>query len=174
MKLTKEMIESHNPCSDGLEWYLRNGSSDLLKTLIDVNEYKPEWARWLYTRLMNLQQKREIAIFAAEQVLPIFEKKYPEDDRPRKAIEAAKLFLANDTPENRKAADAAYAAAYAAADAADAAYAAAAAADAAAAAYAAAAAADAAYAARKEMQIKIIKEAVRILEEGKNEPRRKD
>jgi hypothetical protein len=34
-----------------------------------------------------------LAVFAAEQVLSIFEKKYPKDKRPRKAILAAKNYL---------------------------------------------------------------------------------
>ena len=75
------------------------------------------------------------AILCAESVLKYFEDKYPDDDRPRKAIEAAKEYLKTKL------------AAYAAADAADAAYAAYAAADAADAARAAYAAAGAAYAA---------------------------
>jgi len=81
------------------------------------------------------------AIFAAEQVLGIYEKKYPEDGRPRKAIEAAKAWIKNPFEETKKAAYAADAAARAAAHAA-----ARAAADAVARA-AARAAADAAYAA---------------------------
>ena len=36
------------------------------------------------------EQNRLWAIACAELVLPIFEEKYPNDDRPRKAIEAAK------------------------------------------------------------------------------------
>ena len=55
------------------------------------------------------------AIFAAEQVIGFFEKKYPEDKRPRKAIEAAKDYLKDPSDKNKAAA---YAAAYAAADAA--------------------------------------------------------
>jgi hypothetical protein len=108
----------------------------------------------------------KLAIFAAEQVLPIFEKYDPNDKRPRKAIEAAKKVLDKDIRNTSThaaraaayadadaAADAARAAAYADADAAAARAAAAdAAADAAAraaadAARAAAYAADAAYAA---------------------------
>ena len=54
------------------------------------------------------------------------EKEYPEDKRPRKAINAARAWLENDSVETRKAA--AYAAAAASAAAAAAAYAAAAAA----------------------------------------------
>ena len=181
MNITKVQIKALDPCTDAWKWYLKEKhdkkTPDLLALLLVTNERKPDWARWLFTRLMTVNQRREIAIFAAEQVLPIFEKKYPDDARPRKAIEAAKAVLASDTPENRKAAVNAAYAAYAA-------YAAAHAADAAAAAYAAAnAAADAAYAffaaadaaadaaanaasadARKKMQERIIKEAVRILE----------
>jgi hypothetical protein len=86
------------------------------------------------------------AILCAESVLKYFENKYPKDDRPRRAIEAAKGYLKHPTADAADAADATYAAAraaYAAADAARAAYAAARAADAADAAYTA----DAAYAA---------------------------
>ena len=45
-----------------------------------------------------------LAIYSAELVLPNFEKEYPDDDRPRKAIEAAKKVLENDTKKNRSAA----------------------------------------------------------------------
>jgi hypothetical protein len=102
---------------------------------------------------LTISEKREFAIGCALVVLPIYENKYPNNSAPRKAIEAAKLYLNNEISlEGLKvfnaaaaaaAADAAYAADAAAADAAYAAYAAA---DAYAA-YAAADAADAAYAA---------------------------
>ena len=83
-----------------------------------------------------------LAIFAAELVIDIYEKKYPKDDRPRKAIEAAKEWLKNSSTNAYAAANAAANAANAAANAANAAY------DAANAANAAAYAAyDAAYAA---------------------------
>jgi hypothetical protein len=57
------------------------------------------------------------AILCAEAVLPLFESIYPNDDRPRKAIEAAKEYPCKNTAAYA-AADAARAAAYAAADAA--------------------------------------------------------
>ena len=65
---------------------------------------------WHWTK----EDSVSLAIFCAEQVLDIFEKKYPNDDRPRKAIEVAKAWLASPTKEN------AYAAANAAVYAADA------------------------------------------------------
>ena len=66
-----------------------------------------------------------LAVGLAEKALPIWEKKYPEDMRPRKAIEAAKEWLSN--PSDAAVIDAyiAYAAANAAANAANDAYAAA-------------------------------------------------
>jgi predicted lipid-binding transport protein (Tim44 family) len=99
-------------------------------------------------------------------VLPIFEKAYPKDDRPRKAIEAARAYALNPSKETAyaahaaaRAADVAYAAAPAAAAANAAANAAYAAADAAA--YAATAAAYADYAAadaadKKDIQAKCV------------------
>ena len=65
-----------------------------------------------------------LAIYAAELVIDIFEKEYPHDNRPRKAIEAAKKWLRQPTEKNRLAAGAAGAAAWAAGAAARAAWAA--------------------------------------------------
>ena len=48
-----------------------------------------------------------LAIFAAELVIGIYEKKYPGDTRPRDAIEAAKKWLAGPSEKNRAAASAA-------------------------------------------------------------------
>jgi len=170
MNITKEQIEQFNPCADGYQWFIKHGSPDLLKTLLDVNKINPTWATWLYTRLMSEEQCKQFAIYAAEEVLHIFEAKYPDDKRPRRAIAAAKRVLKSNTMANReiarRAANAARDAAGAAYDAA--AYAAYAAAHAAAgAAYTAADAAGAAEANREAariiMQEKLIVKAVKIL-----------
>ena len=50
------------------------------------------------------EKNLKLAVYSAELVLVIFEGKYPHDDRPRKAIEAAKKCLESDTKENRLAA----------------------------------------------------------------------
>jgi len=134
--------------------------------LLDIQHY--DWANWLIVRVMERKQYLAYAIFSAEQVIGIYETQHPSNDRPRKAIEAAKRVLENDTPENRANAWAAYAAAYAAAaDAEAAAWAAYAAAYAAYAAYAAGAAAYAAYAAayaRIEKQTRILNYGMGLLE----------
>jgi len=86
---------------------------------------------------------RMISADCAESVLHLYTAKYPDNDKPAKAIEAARKFAKGEITREELI-EAKDAAAYAAANAADAANAAAAAADAA---YAAANAADAAYAA---------------------------
>jgi hypothetical protein len=65
----------------------------------------------------NKQDQRSLAIWAAdcaERVLPFFEKTYPKDDRPRKAIEACRTWVRTGVfkmVDIRKAALAAHAAA---------------------------------------------------------------
>jgi hypothetical protein len=104
-----------------------------------------------------------LAIEFAEKVLPIWEREYPKDMRPRKAIEAAKEWLKNPSTSARTAATAVNAA-YAAASASASAYAAAAdaavyaAASGSAAANAAYAAADALEADRKSLIHEVILE----------------
>ena len=127
----------------------------------------PKWAKSKKANLVKVA----FAILCAESVLKVYEDKYPTDDRPRKAIEAAKEYLKNPSANAAHAAYAAANAAHAAAYAAHAAYAAYAAANAAAnAAYAAAnaahaahAAAYAAYVAHVAMKTKIINYGISLL-----------
>ena len=142
MIITDEWISEHGPCQEAFDWWDKKERDAivLLRRLFEQEHYS--WANWLIVRVMTRPQNLAYAIFAAEQVIEIYERKYAGDNRPRAAIEAAKKVMEDDTPENR-------AAAYAAEVAADAAYTADAAADAAAcAAYAARAARTAADAAR--------------------------
>jgi hypothetical protein len=164
MQTTLNKIKSHSPCEDGwkkLLNYLNKTEADdevlELRTILESNGLDD--TIWVFRAVE--EKDKEIRLFAAdcaELVLPIYEKQYPNDDRPRKAIQAARdyaneLISAEELDAARDAAwDAALAAAWdAARDAAVAAWAAAwdAARDAAVAAWAAAraAAADAARAA---------------------------
>lgn len=117
----------------------------------------PDYFWFLRRQELSEDQKNDLQLFAiecAERVLPIFEIKYPDDKRPRTAIETAKLYLSkqatiDDLEEARwAAADAAFAA-DATSDAAHAAHAA----------FAAAYYADAAYA-EKQWQIERLAEIV--------------
>jgi len=115
-----------------------------------VEDQKQCWSqmRVVKTWPWNSKDSVKLAISAARLVLHKFEEYYPNDKKPRKAIEAAEAWLANPCEETREAAmEAADAASAAASDA----YAASAAASAAASdAYAAYAAASDAYAAASD------------------------
>lgn len=72
----------------------------------DIQEDKEAYSEMRITNAWKWQKKDSVAlsIFAAELVIENFEKQFPEDKRPREAIEAAKKVLANDTEKNRSAA----------------------------------------------------------------------
>lgn len=78
---------------------------------------KEVWSEMKIIKAWKWQKKDSVAlaIYSAELVLPNFEKEYPEDKRPRQAIEAAKGVLFEDTEENRSAAESAAVAALTAA-----------------------------------------------------------
>ena len=65
------------------------------------------WSEMKLVKTYKWTKKDSVAlsIYAAELVIDNYEKIYPDDDRPRKAIEAAKAVLKNDTEENRSAAE---------------------------------------------------------------------
>jgi len=123
-----EFLKDRDVCEEGFVYFKKNikepiAARELINRLLATKKReKMEWVNWLLCKLFSRPQYIQYAVFAAEQVLPIFEAKYPSDKRPRKAIEAAKQVALNDTEENRKiAANAAAYAADAAAYAADAA-----------------------------------------------------
>jgi len=104
MKITKEWLIEKDVCEEGLNWFLNQEETDLYKLIEKLNRFiAPEanWAVWLITRAMTRKQAIEYAIISSEFVLPLFERWYLEDQRPRLAIEAAKKVLENDTEENR-------------------------------------------------------------------------
>ena len=75
----------------------------------------------LLAQLLSSKDRKVLAVWAAdcaEHVLPLFEEKYPEDDRPSKAIEAARAWVRGEirVGEARKAALGAHAAARTATD----------------------------------------------------------
>jgi hypothetical protein len=112
MKITKNWLEEKNACIEGICWFVSEkleGAEgvSLVKTTMQKDL---QWANWLVARLMTHKQQIDYAIYAAEQVIGIFEAKYPDDKRPRQAIDAAKAYLKNPTEKNKVAAHVAYAA----------------------------------------------------------------
>jgi hypothetical protein len=124
MKITAKWLHDRNACQDSFDHVKENGYLGLdgisfIEKLIENNRVLD--ASWLIVRCMNKKQCVQYAVFAAEQALHLFENEYPNDTRPRDAINAAKAYIKNPCRKTKDAAYAAYAAAYAAADAAGAA-----------------------------------------------------
>jgi hypothetical protein len=172
--LTWERVTSLSPCAEAVEWGRQEFTGQsapvrrVFQRLLYTNHWP--WANWLLVQLLNRQNRIQYAVYATKQVLSIYERRHPSDQRPRQAIQAAERCMCEETLANRRAAArAADAAAYAADDAYDTADAtlcavAIAASDAAYAAFAAAAAADAAAAVgKKELRRKILAYGLRLL-----------
>jgi len=162
MQITVQFLEKINTCREAIELFKQQDKTDDIEILNElIRQDRLCWANWLIVRLMKYKEYVSYAVYAAEQVIDIYEEKYPDDKRPRKAIEAAKRCIKNPSRRNKTAA-----AAYAA-DASYAAYTA----DAVYAAYTA----DAAYAAsaaasmrKRQMQLKILQYGIRIYKKRKS------
>jgi hypothetical protein len=83
----------HRACAEGVKWANGNG----ITTLADAFDKceRGDWMIWMlwHAGKLTKEQNVRIAIACAEHVLYIFEKKYPDNKRPRKAIEATKAWL---------------------------------------------------------------------------------
>jgi len=102
MKLTKQWLKKHDACSEGYDWYLQQKETDLIKILKMLLKQKHfDWGNWLITKKFDRVQRIKYAVYSAKQVLHIFEKKYPDDKRPRNASNAAIRCIKNNTNKNR-------------------------------------------------------------------------
>lgn len=115
--MTEEQLLALNPCPEGLA-FAELCNFDFVKIWHTCP--RGDWLLWLLHKTNNITKKQavHIAIEFAQATLPLFERKYPDDRRPRKAIEAAQNWLSNPSFENMDAAHVARLAAYEAADAA--------------------------------------------------------
>jgi hypothetical protein len=105
MIITKKWLQEKSACSEGVEWFggqEKTEGAEVIQKLILKD--KLDWANWLIVRIMSYKQYVSYAVYAAELVLPIYEKKYPGDKRPREAIEAAKKCIKNSSEESKAAA----------------------------------------------------------------------
>lgn len=75
----------------------------------DIQDDKQAWSEMRLVRLWEWTKEDSVslAIYGAELCIKNFEKVYPDDKRPRQAIQAAKRYLKNPTEENRSAAESA-------------------------------------------------------------------
>ncbi|MCB7128980.1 MAG: hypothetical protein J3T61_05525, partial [Candidatus Brocadiales bacterium] len=109
---TFKQIYDYGACKDryrhlakmlgGIEKYGRTKSINLL-AILEHNGLDDFF--WTLGIIEDHQILRAMAADFAESVLPIFEKQYPDDNRPREAIIIARRFaLGNATNEERAAA----------------------------------------------------------------------
>jgi hypothetical protein len=112
---TLNAIREHSPCEDGWEKLLKSlGKTEAddeplpLVTILDSNGI--EDAVWCL-KALGEEHQRDIRLFncdIAEGVLYLFEEQYPDDKRPRQAIETARRYaLGKATKEELDAAMAA-------------------------------------------------------------------
>ena len=107
-------LREWDACADGYEFSVRSGATTLAE-LWDKLE-RPDWMLWLADKKGLKLDEKGLRLFAcecAEEVLLIYEREYPKDSRPRKAIETARRYANGEaTLEELDAAkDAAWAAA---------------------------------------------------------------
>ena len=108
MKITTELLQSLNACQSGISLVATYPDKDheaVIRRLVADDHW--DYANWLLPRLMDYRGYVSYAVYAAELVLPIWEKQYPKDGRPRKAIEAAKRCIDDPSKKNNEAARAA-------------------------------------------------------------------
>ena len=93
MKITQKQLKDWSACADGYKWacgILKDKPMEFKKFLKITADHRLDWANWVIVRVMTYDQYVSYAVYAAEQVIDIYENKYPNDKRPRLAIEAAK------------------------------------------------------------------------------------
>lgn len=120
MKITKQFLIENNACDQGIEYFEKKDFKDidaveLAKKLMKDKKY--HYASWLTTEILDNTNCIRYAIFAAEQVIDIFERYNDIAVSPRVAIAAAKRFVETRVREKDTlyaAEHAAYEAAYAA------------------------------------------------------------
>ena len=114
MLITNELIKSLDPCEDRLDNYLKfyKGKKHTKAQFMGLKNITHEDKIWVSLRLMSYENLKLAAADIAESVLHTFEEKYPNDKRPRLAIEAAR---SQDPKAAYAAADAAFYAAHCAA-----------------------------------------------------------
>ena len=117
MNINNEWLVENDACTAGKTWFLGQSESDAVKVVKAlIKEDKLVWANWLISRALNRKDRIGYVVYAAEQVINIYDGKHPGNERRRNAINSAKAVMENPSKENKDAAYAAYAAAHAYAD----------------------------------------------------------
>jgi hypothetical protein len=97
MKINREWLDLKHACNEGVEWFTKKFVEIDSDELIDVllADKQIWWANWLIINIISKEDCIKYAVFVAELVLPLFEEKYPTDNRPKNAIIAVKTYFNN-------------------------------------------------------------------------------
>ena len=101
MVITKKLLRELNACPAGIDLWLTKKEPDPFRCvdrLVEIRKY--DYPTWLIAHLLSPRNAAKFAIYSAELVLPKHETEHPGDNRPRKAIQAAKKVLKNPSEEN--------------------------------------------------------------------------
>jgi len=109
---TLTSIRAKNPCESGWKKLLaslgkKKADDKPLNLLTILESNGPQDMLWSLQCVDHPELDkiaRLMAVDFAEEVLPIFEKKYPKDDRPRNAIKAARDFANGKITDKERAA----------------------------------------------------------------------
>ena len=121
MRITEAKMIKLGACDGDWKKYFIGKKSVDVKLILDaaIADENYSYAQWGLSRLMTHKQQIKWAVYCAEQVIKIYEDKYPDNPAPRNAINAAKKYLRYPTEKNKYAAFTAANAAANAANAAD-------------------------------------------------------
>lgn len=116
MKIDENWLVKNNACNDWIKWFSSQKETDAVAVVRSLlREKKLDWANSIIVRILDRKHKIKYAVFSAEQVIHIFEKEHPDDERPRDAIRAVLAVVENYTKEDKvEAIDSALAASWAA------------------------------------------------------------
>jgi len=108
METSARLLKKMGVCSEGVDWFRENYGTKTVNAVdavrLSLRQGKHSDCNWLLSTALNRENKIRYACYAAKQVLEIFEEQYPNEKRPRQAINAALKCIKNDTDKNREAA----------------------------------------------------------------------
>jgi len=108
METSARLLKKMGVCSEGVDWFRENYGTKTVNAVdavrLSLRQGKHSDCNWFLSTALNRENKIRYACYAAKQVLEIFEEQYPNEKRPRQAINAALKCIKNDTDKNREAA----------------------------------------------------------------------
>lgn len=101
MKINLQFIKQFNPCESGVAEYIDAGYYNFNGTVLEflsLDKISINNKLWvvLRTEIISENDLHELACKFSESVLHIFENQYPNDKRPRLAIEAKRKWISGE------------------------------------------------------------------------------